>query len=98
VADHLAHELVTQHDVAIIVVQYADVGGGGHGVVVIHEVHVGRTDGRAHDSEQELAGAGNGIRGVADLQTTFSENDRAHPFSAFAVAYPGSITCNRTIV
>ena len=91
VADHLAHELVAEHDVAVLVVHQADVrSGGGYGVVMIHEVDVRSTDRGAHDPEEELAGAGNGVCDLLDLQATLSQHDCAHRSPMFLAPAPTS--------
>lgn len=72
VPDDLAHEFVTEHDVALGVVQRAAGRVVDREFRMVHEVHVGRADRGAQRAQQQLAPARLGVRSLADLQLTVS--------------------------
>lgn len=74
VPDDLTHEFVTEHDVALGVIQRAAGRVVDGEFRVVHEMHVGRADGGAQRAQQQLALAGDGVRGLADLQPTVSQH------------------------
>ena len=79
VVDDLAHKLVAQDDVSTGVVDHSGAPCG-HGVVVVHEVHVRGADGGCQRSEQELTLARHRVECLPHLETTVPQHHCPHPY------------------
>ena len=78
VPDHLADELVTEHDVAVRVVQRPAGGVVDAELRVVHEVDIGGADRGGQRLQQEFTLPGYRVRGVSDLESSVLQNHRPH--------------------
>ena len=77
--DDFTDELVAEHDVAIHVVERAAGRVVDPHLRVIHEMHVRRADRGAQRSQQQLAGTGNRVGDLTDIEPPVAQHHSTHP-------------------